>query len=365
VPQITSNINNQYKHPHSNEFINELLDYAQNRCNIQIVNSANSSTTYSITSPENNNNNNINHSATVPEPDVFTMTDIECFDCLRKFMLDSADDVTITKCLTEHECTSECVFFNYKPCLYICKTSGRVHICSSKDCNRLVVDHEHRVCELTCFVYTLDTMENEYHNDQEQQQNYVKNHTRKKVKHNNKTIDQQNREITIKKTIKSIEQKKDTKLTSAQRHEIRESAGYQRPEIMYDTNVLYTEAMSIINHVFSNGKHKIPAHTLAGDIVKYWSMVNVNLVKDNSERAAYVFKYHVLACLYEMQTGYAYNDKIYIPHNQTVALAIPRKRFLHNVMPENSSVKSKKQKDALSVNRITTAQKLLKKYIIL
>lgn len=367
--QTSSSINHESTNNNPDQFINQLLDYAQNRTDVQNINSIFNQTLKRKHTPE----HLVDYNTRIPEPEQFIMRDIEWFHCLREFITGVINDkphIAAAIIDSEHECTSDCHFFNYKPMLYICKQSGFIHICSSKLCNRLLTNHDNRVCELTCFAYPLDTMEHEFSMDNEQQQNYAMNHTRKKVKtHNKKTLDQIQRETLIKKELKKIEKEVDSKLTITQRQEIRESFGHQRIQLKYDKDIQLMECMQIIKTMFKSCPpvvlDKLPIISLSRSIVDYWVTVNNNLCKDSKERAAYIFKYHVYACLYIMaNNGYSHNNEIIIPYNALIDQYIPMKKYLHKALP-NKQVKSKKEKDALNINRITAATKMLKKYLIM
>jgi len=64
----------------------------------------------------------------------------------------------LNSCRNAGKCTNECSFFNLSlaPDVFICKTTGRLHHCTSASCQSIQFTKEHRVCTITGYMYELE-----------------------------------------------------------------------------------------------------------------------------------------------------------------------------------------------------------------
>lgn len=293
-----------------------------------------------------------------------TMSVREWFDCLQQFILLVNPKFQPDE---HHLCSSECEMFVYKPQLYVCKSTGRVHMCAPQQCNRLERTREHIVCQVTAMVYPSDiplTMKGD-HECYKDELDLQREALRKKHKPNQKTVGQEQRDQKIKTELEQLRlTKPEQKLTREESKAYRQSLPYHRKETLFDIEKLQTEALNIINKLFGakldKVKQRVDLELLARCVVDWWVTAQQQLRKDSSERSDYSFKYHCLACMYVIKGGgFSIGDRELIPSLATVAENIIQQKNL-KLLFSQPGVKSQ----SINSRRVTKAIKILKQHLV-
>ena len=290
----------------------------------------------------------------------FCMKPRDWFLCLQQFI----PHATSPNLDERHVCSSSCEFFAYKTHLYVCRSTGQLHICTAGACNRLIRTKEDVVCEVTALAYPRDipisTKQDDYVFDELAFQRAA---DRVKHKPNERTLEQRCRDHEIRETVKRAQKAKPT-LNAEERKEIRDSFGYQRKAHTLDRYSRQMEALYIINRVFGDNlekvKKRLDLQVLADCCVDWFVMCQQQLQADREERSDYKFNYHVLACLYIMKNGnLSFEGVPVIPYNETISRNIIQQKQLKNVF------QNEKKSGCVSSKRLTVTIKILKGHLVL
>lgn len=262
-----------------------------------------------------------------------------------------------------HQCTNACGFVVFMECVFICRRSGNMHICTNESCTRIIDTTDHHVCELTGIAYPFQISLNPMQDDG-QEYFFQKKRLRAPAKGPQKTTNQILKDVEIKKEYNSVKESKadGEKLTVTERKDIRHKMGMVRKELIISTYELQAEALVLIKRMFpglmEKKEHLDDMAGLAAKIVNWWGIIQRNLQKDTSEKSEYKFLYHTLACLYEIKSGpLKSNQTVVIPFIQWVCDNLIEQKCISRILNSGGN------NNVFTCKKLTKTGKLLCKHL--
>jgi len=214
-----------------------------------------------------------------------------------------------------HVCDGRCEFTQYRN-VFVCRSTGNVHLCGDRLCNRLIETADSRVCELTSISYALEYV---------LPVDITETHTINKV-HFTSDNNHGHKLSTTRKRKRKLDLSKPTK-------EEQEEADDKNRQVKVKVNYseLYSKAYNIIKRSIRPegiGKPDIlDLNRVTNECLLLWEKI-ITTSSYQQMKGTYKFENHVIVVLLDMIDGVTFSDTILIKPNQALGKYMWNKREL-------------------------------------